>query len=190
ESSGRTSLALTFLARRTQEGQVCAWVDVHDTLDPESAAASGVSLRQLLWVRCKDAGRAANSKPWTRLDQALRAVDLILQTAGFAAVVLDLGSTEAKHAYRIPLATWFRFRQGVQRSRASLVVLGRESFAQSSAAVLLECELENTATQATILSGLRFTVRRERQRFAQSICRKPSASTWSAMSVWDVERRA
>src|ERR1700734_261380 len=44
QSSGRTSLALSFVAQRTQDGQVCAWVDVNDTLDPESAAASGVGL--------------------------------------------------------------------------------------------------------------------------------------------------
>ena len=54
ESSGRTSLALAFLAQRTREGQVCAWVDVTDAFDPESAAASGVALRQLLWVRCQE----------------------------------------------------------------------------------------------------------------------------------------
>src|SRR4029077_6808793 len=38
-SSGRTSLALSFLARRTAENRVCAWVDANDALDPESAAA-------------------------------------------------------------------------------------------------------------------------------------------------------
>jgi hypothetical protein len=31
---------------------VCAWIDVSDTLDPASAAASGVDLARLLWVRC------------------------------------------------------------------------------------------------------------------------------------------
>ena|ERR1035438_8872012 len=55
KSSGRTSLALSFLAQQTHEGRVCAWVDSEDAFDPESAAASGVSLRQLLWVRCTTA---------------------------------------------------------------------------------------------------------------------------------------
>jgi recombination protein RecA len=31
---------------------VCAWVDVSDTLHPESAAAMGVDLSRLLWIRC------------------------------------------------------------------------------------------------------------------------------------------
>jgi recombination protein RecA len=31
---------------------VCAWIDVSDALDPEAAAAAGVDLSRLLWVRC------------------------------------------------------------------------------------------------------------------------------------------
>ena len=52
ECSGRTSLALSFLARLTQAGKVCAWIDVSNSLRPESVAATGVDLRHLLWVRC------------------------------------------------------------------------------------------------------------------------------------------
>jgi hypothetical protein len=192
ESSGRTSLALSFLAQRTSDGQVCAWIDVNDVLDPESAAANGVSLRQLLWVRCKDVDRGQNRKPWARLDQALRTVDHVLQATGFAAIVLDLGNTAVEHANRISPAMWFRFRQAAQRSRASLVVLGHQAYAQSSAAIVLECERINATGEKTVLSGFRFAVRRERQRFspAVSVSRKPPASTWSASAAWDGERRA
>jgi recombination protein RecA len=52
ECSGRTYLALSFVAQLTEAGKVCAWVDVSDSLHPESAAAVGVNLSQLLWVRC------------------------------------------------------------------------------------------------------------------------------------------
>src|SRR5271154_1946151 len=52
ECSGRTAFALSFVAGLTQNAKVCAWVDVSDTLHPESAAASGVDLAGLLWVRC------------------------------------------------------------------------------------------------------------------------------------------
>jgi hypothetical protein len=192
-SSGRTSLALSFLAQRTREGHVCAWVDVSDALDPESVAACGVSLPQLLWVRCEDAGRAASGKHWARLDQALKAVDLILQAAGFAAIVLDLGSTAAEHANRIPLATWFRFRQAALRSRASLIVLGQNAYAQSSAVLVLECErLNATVVDKTVLSGFRIEVRQQRQRFPQALTasRKPPASTWSVTGSWNAARRA
>jgi len=142
-SSGRSSLALAFLAQRTAEDRVCAWVDTSDAFDPESAAASEVSLRQLLWVRCSEISlpaSRANKRTWTRLDQALRATDLLLQAAGFAAIVLDLGDVASEHARRIPLATWFRFRHGADRTRCSLIVLGKSTYAQSSAAVALECE--------------------------------------------------
>src|SRR5260370_1551217 len=52
ECSGRTSLALSFLSQMTQAGKVCAWIDVSNALNPESAAATGVDLSRLLWVRC------------------------------------------------------------------------------------------------------------------------------------------
>ncbi|MGA7158885.1 MAG: recombinase RecA [Acidobacteriaceae bacterium] len=52
ECSGRTSFALSFLARMTREEKVCAWIDVSDSLDAESAAAASIDLRRLLWVRC------------------------------------------------------------------------------------------------------------------------------------------
>jgi recombination protein RecA len=52
ECSGRTSLALAFVAQVTRAEKVCAWVDVSDALSPESAAACGVDLARLLWVRC------------------------------------------------------------------------------------------------------------------------------------------
>lgn len=52
ESSGRTSLALSFIAQLTAARKVCAWIDVSDMLKPECAAATGIALPYLLWVRC------------------------------------------------------------------------------------------------------------------------------------------
>src|SRR5437868_2078596 len=52
ECSGRASLALSFVSQMTQAGKVCAWVDVSNALHPESAAAIGVDLSRLLWLRC------------------------------------------------------------------------------------------------------------------------------------------
>lgn len=203
ESSGRTTLVLSFLAQRTASEQVCAWVDADDAFDPESAAANGVNLRQLLWVRCRKVGGPATgkqaAKPWTQLDQALRATDLLLQAGGFAAIVLDLGDTAAEHARWIPLATWFRFRQAADRARTSLVVLAQAgsaqagpahgSNAQSSAAVALECAaMSPVIAGGTVLRGFRFQVRNERQRFTPFAPgrKKPPASVWPAACAWDV----
>lgn len=60
ECSGRTALALSFLAQITSKGKVCAWVDVTDSLHPESAAAIGIDPLRLLWVRC---GAAKSQQP-------------------------------------------------------------------------------------------------------------------------------
>lgn len=199
ECSGRTSLALSFLAGRTRAGMVCAWVDATDSLDPESAAAAGIELRQLLWVRCRSDAPQAKSwtpaakpwmpqaKPWARLGQALRAADLLLQAGGFAALVLDLGSTAPEHGCRIPLATWFRFRQAADRTRCALLVLGQAPFAQSSAALQLTCAARLDAQlPATVLTGFSYTVQSGRQRQAGSLAgvRKPPASAWTAQAPW------
>jgi hypothetical protein len=208
KSSGRTGLALSFLAQQTQDERVCAWVDPGDAFDPESAAASGVTLRQLLWVRCRDVSivsaedgprispgwKAKTREPvWTRLDQALRATDLLLQAGGFAAIVLDVGDMAPEHGCRIPLATWFRFRQAADRTRCCLVVLSQTAYAQSSAAVVLECgPCKSHTAGGTVLNGFSYEVRRGRQRFARGVqgTRKPPASTWSATGVWEAEERA
>ncbi len=48
--SGRTALSMATLGVATQE-YACAYIDANDTLDPYSAAAAGVQLKNLLWVR-------------------------------------------------------------------------------------------------------------------------------------------
>jgi len=196
-SSGRTSLALAFLAERTQEDRVCAWVDLSDAFDSESAAASGVSLRQLLWVRLSNPTPAARPKSirpnspnpvFSALDQALRATDLLLQAGGFCSIVLDLGSISADHGKRIPLATWFRFRQAADRTRCSLLVLAQQPLAQSSAAVVLECTPLNRPRHPqpnqTVLTACTFQASSGRQRFTPFLSgqRKPPTSTWCATS--------
>src|ERR1700731_14372 len=51
-SSGRTSVLLSVLAAATRRQEVCALVDTTDALDAVSAAATGVELERLLWIRC------------------------------------------------------------------------------------------------------------------------------------------
>lgn len=52
ECSGRSSFAHSLLAGMTRAAKVCAWIDVSNALDPESAVAAGVDLSRLLWARC------------------------------------------------------------------------------------------------------------------------------------------
>lgn len=189
DSSGRTSLALAFAAQCIQNGGVCAWVDACDAFDPESAAASGIALSRMLWVRCSKDLRST-SKPWACLDQSLRATDQILQAGGFAAIVLDLGDIAPEQAYRIPLATWFRYRQAADRARSALVVLGKRPYAQSSAAVVLQCSAAKAEDAGnSVLRGFRYAVERQRERSSPVLVRsrKPPVSTWSAESSWNRE---
>jgi hypothetical protein len=191
-SSGRTCLALSFVAQRTNAGHVCAWVDVGNALDPESAAACGVNLRRLLWVRCQGVVVQAKGKPWVPLDRALRATDLLLQAGGFAAIVVDMGDLVPEQCRRIPLATWYRFRQAADQSRTSLITLGKAAYAQASAAVVLGCSPSKVQTSSrTVLNGSVFDVRLTREKTIASlgITRKPPVSTWTADSTWEIERQ-
>jgi len=197
ECSGRTSLALTFVAAMTQAGKVCAWVDVSDTLHPESAAALGVDLSRLLWIRC--GAVAPNRKSWSRLEQGLRVSDLLLQGGGFSCIVLDLGSLSAEYALRVPLATWFRFRAAAERLQSNVVLLTQHGCSRNSAGLVLRLEAlrlealrldpgSELSQHSTIFTGLQHRAELTRQRSNVLPLRKPpqnvQAAQWQAKTVW------
>ena len=80
--------------------------------------------------------RAQSNKPWSRIEQALRVADLVLQAGGFAAIVLDMGSIASEHASRVPLATWFRYRAAAERTQAAMLLLAQHPCAKSSGAAI------------------------------------------------------
>jgi hypothetical protein len=204
ESSGRTSFALSFLARCTQASRVCAWIDVSDALHPESAAAAGVDLERLIWIRCgavtnnkpslRNGKQSPPSKPWSRIDQALRVTDLLLQAGGFGAIVLDMGSVAPEFACRVPLATWFRYRAAAERTQAIILLLTQHSCAKSSAELLLRMQQRQPAAQtSTVLKTMDHKLEVVRQRFAPApgktvVLRKPVASergtSWQSHAIW------
>jgi len=126
-SSGRTSLMLAALAQSTQRENVCALVDASDAFDPVSAAAAGVRLERLLWVRC--GGNAAH---------ALKAADLLVEAGGFGMVVMDLADTPVISARRISMTSWFRLRRAVEHSPAVLLVIEQQPLAKTCASLTLE----------------------------------------------------
>lgn len=287
ECSGRTSFALSFLVGMTQVAKVCAWIDVSDVLSPESAAAAGVDLSLLLWVRCgvspaspvqassqhtfslpekyfipppikkglhgggfgshpRNEGkglsdavsgllrpetvappcaepqrrmRAAREifhpnrpqpavkysptqvpagKPWARIEQALRATDLLLQGGGFSAIVLDMGGIAPEYASRVPLATWFRYRAAAEKTQASILLLTQHSCAKSSAELLLRLQPGHALCQeATVFTSIEHHVEVVRRRFTQASTnviplRKPphraSAASWRSQNPWTGSR--
>jgi recombination protein RecA len=254
ECSGRTSLALSFVSLMTRTGKVCAWIDVSNALDPESAAATGVDLSRLLWIRCgvpplantktistdrfalpekylipppvkkglhgggfgphprnevkglSDAvsgflrpdvtvprcaepqrrikperkifepnpprlvasyrKRVVYGKPWSRLEQALRVTDLLLQAGGFSAIVLDMGSIAAEYASRVPLATWFRYRAAAEKNQTSILLLTQHACAKSSAGLVLRLQPGNAVhEEKTVFTGVEYCVEVARERF-------------------------
>jgi hypothetical protein len=142
-SSGRTSLLLSILAEATAREEVCALVDAEDAFHPHSAAAVGVQLTRLLWVRC-----AHNA------EQALKAADLLIQGGGFGMVALDLGDTPVRMAQRISLTSWFRLRRAVEHTPTVLVAVARQANAKTCASLLLEC-----GRQREVWSGARHASR-------------------------------
>jgi|SRR5579863_905766 len=127
-SSGRTSLARTLLAEATARGEFCALVDASDAFDPASAAAAGVALDRLLWIRCGG-----------NVEHALKATDLLLQAGGFGIVIMDLGDIAPVTARRISLASWYRMRRAIENTPTALVVTEQAPYARACAALALEC---------------------------------------------------
>ena len=87
-------------------------------------------------------GTARRTKPWKRLEQALKATDLLLHSGGWGVVVFDLGSISWVDARRIPLSTWFRFQRIVENTPTILLLLGEEPCAKSCASLVLRCQME------------------------------------------------
>jgi recombination protein RecA len=213
-SSGRTTVLLAALAAATRRGEFCAVVDASDALDPHSAAAAGVELDRLLWVRCGKnppklhtrqndclisgasfTGKAGEStgkigtreacpelaeqegvssqaafnfdrtgskenrlqgnvvkkmelengahQSEHRLEQVLRATDLLLESGGFGLIALDLGDLPPQAARRIPLTTWFRFRRAVEPTPTILLAIEPHPIAGSCSSLLLQLGLSS-----------------------------------------------
>lgn len=172
-SSGRTSLLLTALAAATRRGEFCAVVDASDALDPHSAAAAGVDLDRLLWVRCGDAlpgrhrdtekqanqkdgkeGIAGSNPTEHRLEQVLRATDLLLESGGFGLIVLDLADLPVQAARRIPLTTWFRFRRTVEYKPTILLAIEQRPIAGSCSSLLLQLGPSKSKQCGIVPAGL------------------------------------
>jgi recombination protein RecA len=85
---------------------------------------------------------ASPTKPWKRLEQALKVTDLLLHSGGWGVVVFDLGNISWVDARRIPLSTWFRFQRIVENTPTILLLLGEEPCAKSCASLVLRCQRE------------------------------------------------
>jgi recombination protein RecA len=134
------------------------------------------------------------TKPWSRIEQALRVADLLLQAGGFAVIVLDMSGIAPEHASRVPMATWFRYRAAVERSQTSLLLLTQHPCAKSSGELLLRFQPgEACRDESTVFTGVEYHVEVDRRRFAEaftnvvSIRKQPQRETgasWRSKSPW------
>ena len=147
------------------------------------------------FVPVKDSHKQRSSSRWAPLDQAMRATDLLLQAGGFNLIVLDLGSTPAEMSWRIPLATWFRFRAACERTQTTLLLLTRHPCARSSAELMVRMQQGRMESQGNVLTGIAYAAELERKRFPQSqnkvvSIRKPPRpdplGTWRGVSPWAI----
>jgi hypothetical protein len=164
-SSGRTSLLHSALAASTIRQEVCALIDACGTFDATSAAHAGIDFNQLLWIRCE-----------SKVDHAIKATDLVLQSGGFSLVALDFGDVPPMQSRRVQLSWWFRFKRAVENTPTALIVISRDPNARSCASLALALNRESiewsrpsitldpeeraVPTCSNLLDGLRLHVER------------------------------
>ena len=139
-SSGRTSLALRTLAAATARGELTAVVDALDMADPASVEAAGVDGSRLLWVRghatvtpgfCRDTNQRA-------LEQAIKALTLIVQAGNFGVVVFDAAGARPASLRQLPFTTWMRLQRIIDGTQTVCLVMAEAPLARSAGGVTLQ----------------------------------------------------
>jgi hypothetical protein len=155
-STGRTSLLLHTLAAATARGELVALIDGLDRLDVESASAAGVALDRFLWIRghvvsnpglCRDLNQRA-------LDQAIKALTLVLQAGNFGLVVFDAADAPAEAIRCLPFTTWLRLQRMVEGTQTACLLIGAEPMARSSAGLTMRLTAGNQSVnhQSSVVS--------------------------------------
>ena len=188
-SSGRTTLWLQLAAAATARGEIVALVDTLDRLDVASAAAAGVDLTRLLWIRGHEISRpqalgprppmvsglapqrdsqsdsswGLRPGPWGLLDRALKALNLVLQAGGFGVVTIDLADVPSSALKQIPFTTWMRVQRVIEGSDTACVLLTPEPLARSAGGLTMSLSgrtaWAGASRQSHRLAGLDVRVR-------------------------------
>ena len=163
-SSGRTSVVCRALGAAAARDELVALVDTCDRFDPASAAAVGLDLSRLLWIR--ETGDAT---------RALKAMNLVLQAGGFGLVVLDLSDVALRTVRGLPFTTWFRLARVVEGSPTVALLVAVEHVARSSAGATIAMDPARPDTPAARpgLTRARWTGRSDRARLLQGLATDP-----------------
>jgi hypothetical protein len=164
-SSGRMSVLAATLAAATRRGEVVGLVDAVDRFDPVTAAAAGLDLDRVLWVRGPSltVGMARPTLLEHAVHQAVRALDLIVRAGGFAVAALDLADVPPRIVRLLPLATWMRIAQVNEGRDTACVLVGNASMGKSArgASVRLEASSQWTGQSAQGRRFARLDIRAE-----------------------------
>jgi recombination protein RecA len=153
-SSGRTSLLLELLRAAVARDELVALVDALDMLDVSSASAAGVDFERLLWIRghvvvnpgmCRDLNQRA-------VEQAIKALTLVLQAGNFGIVVLDVAEAPPDAIRRLPFTTWLRLQRMVEGSQTACVLMGSAPMARSSAGLTVRLGRARSSSRPSSLS--------------------------------------
>jgi len=137
------------IAAATRRGELVALVDALDMLDVASLAAAGVALDRVLWIRghvvvhagpCRDLNQRA-------MEQAIRAMSLVLQAGNFGLVVMDVAEAPHDAIRRLPFTTWLRLQRMVEGSQTSALLVGSAPIARSPAGLTLKLEAVDAVGQ-------------------------------------------
>jgi hypothetical protein len=125
-SGGSALLVHALLQTAHRNGFFLALIDGQDSFNPQPAGND--VLRNLLWVRCRQAAHA------------VQAADLLLRDGNFPLVVVDLVLNAADELRKIPQTHWYRLQRLVEASPTACLVLTRQSLISSAQ---LKLSLEN-----------------------------------------------
>jgi hypothetical protein len=200
-STGRTATATAMLADATSRGELVAFIDTLDRFDPVSAAAAGVRLDHLLWVRGEPASDAQlaldatwePSRPGGRretpmrraVSRALKALALVLSSGGFGVVVLDLADVPARLLAALPFTTWMRLQRMVAGSDTAVILLADAPVGRSSggASVRLAGRQRGPSQPSSASASFRDRVLASRRPFVGAGARAVTSSTGSREPV-------
>jgi hypothetical protein len=119
-----------------------ALVDALDMFDAASASEAGIDFNRLLWIRghvvtspgmCRDMNQRA-------VEQAIKALTLVLQAGNFGLVVLDMAEAPSEAHRRLPFTTWLRLQRLIEGSQTACVLVGSEPMGRSSAGLTVRLE--------------------------------------------------
>ncbi len=141
--SGKTSLLFSILAQTTSNGEIVAYVDSHDSLDPSFAEKAGIDLRHLLWIRCP------NSTQW--LQKAFKAADILARAGGYSVLALDLEPPyrSSRTAQQISFSSWYRLKRIIEGTPTLLLVLDEETSTGSASSIVISLQRRQIQWKST-----------------------------------------